>query len=50
VPAIGELVIHMPVIVVCATCNVRGTAASGKRVSTPGDEKAFGQLDQARCQ
>jgi hypothetical protein len=42
VPAVDELVIYMPVIAFCATCNTRGTAASGKRVSTLGDEKAFG--------
>jgi len=46
--AVGELVIHMPVIAFAAR-DAWGTAAPGKRVSTPGDENAFGQLDRGRC-
>jgi len=41
----SELAIHIPVIGFAA-CNARGMAASSKRGSAPGDEKAFGQLDR----
>jgi hypothetical protein len=47
--AVGELVIHMPVIAFCATCDASGTAASGKLVLHPAMRKRSASVDQAGC-